>query len=126
MKNVIVINMTNDYSDYRFGVIDCATGKPTEMISLYCSGSGIETEYLFKEIRRVGLYSDFCEQPCNTIGGKRPVDIKNFNWFGGIISEIVLAGIKANRNYNILHTYGMTINDGWVEFYNSVGYEKDF
>ena len=52
------------------------------------------------------------------IGGKRPIDIDDYNWFGGIISEIVLAGIKSNRNYNVLNTFGMTIDDGWSDFFN--------
>ena len=116
-KNVIVINMTDEYSDYSYGVIDCATGQPIEFISINCSGSSIETEYLFDEIKRLNLYSHFCEQPCDTILGKRPIDIEDNNWFGGIISEIVLAGIKANRNYNVLQTYGMILDDGWAEMY---------
>ena len=118
MKDVIIINMTDDYSDYNYGVIDCKTGKPLEFISLNCSGNSIETEYLFKEVKRLNLYSDFCEHPCDMIGGKRPIDIDDYNWFGGIISEIVLAGIKANRNYNVLNTFGMTIDDGWSDFFN--------
>lgn len=115
-KNVIVINETTDYSDYRYGVIDCETGKPIELINLNFSGNGDETEYVLNEIRENNLYSDFCEQPCESINGKKPVDIEDYNWFGGIVSEIVLAGLKANRDYNILHTYGMQINDGYWDY----------
>lgn len=117
-KNVIVINMTDEYSGYEYGVIDCATGQPVEFISLDCYGNDIETKILFHKIKSLNLYSDFCEHPCKTICGKRPIDIEDGNWFGGIISEIVLAGIKANRNYNVLHSYGMTLNDGWAIFFN--------
>jgi len=117
-KNVIVINLTNDYSDYQFGVIDCNTGKPIEFIDLCCCGDSIETEYLFDRIKELNLYSDFCEHPCNDANGKRPIEIEDYNWWGGIISTIVLAGLKANRGYNILNSYGMRINDGWSEFFN--------
>lgn len=116
MKNVIVVNETTDYSDYCYGVIDCETGKPIEYIDLFCSGSSIETEYLFDRIKENNLYSDFCEQPQDVVCGKRPIDIEDYNWFGGVISQIVLAGLKANREYNILHTYGMTLKDGFGEF----------
>lgn len=114
MKKVIVFNLTDDYSDYSYGIVDCATGKPLEGIWFYCSGSSIETEELFNQVKELNLYSDFCEQPCDLIQGKRPIDIADYDWFGGIIAAIVLAGIKANRpDYEVVYTYGMSEGDGW-------------
>lgn len=115
---VIVCNETTDYSDYRFGVISLETGKPIEVIDLDCSGNSFETSYFIEELKRNNLYSDYVEKPCKTIGGKCPAEIGDYNWFGGIVSEVVLEGIKANRNYEILHTYGMTFEDGYYNIIN--------
>lgn len=118
MKKVIICNETTDYSDYRFGVISLETGKPIEIIDLDCCGNSFETSYFIEELKRNNLYSEYMEKPSEVVGGERPVDIKDWGWFGGIVSKVVLEGIKANRDYEILYTYDMEYEDGYYHIIN--------
>ena len=119
MKKVIVCNDTTDYSDYRFVVISLETGKPIELIDLDCTENSCETSYFIGELKRNNIYSEYMEKPSDVIGGKRPMDIEDYNWFGGIVSKVVLEGIRANRDYEILYTYGMEIGDGYSYMFNN-------
>ena len=91
---------------------------PLEYISLSCCGQDIEAQYLIDRLKENNVYSaDFCENPQDVCCGKRPIDIKCGNWFGAVVAEMVLAGLKENRDYNILHTYGMKWEDGFYAFF---------
>lgn len=124
MKKVIICNETTDYSDYYFGVISLETGKPIEWIHLNCCGESFETSYFIEELKRNNLYSEYMEKPSDIINGKRPADIEDWNWFGSIVSKVVLEGIKANRDYEILYTYGMEYGDGYNNIINLDNEEK--
>ena len=119
---VIVCNNSSEYYGYCFGVISLETGKPIEWIDLY---SGQCTYDFIEDLKKKNLYSDYMEGPCTLLGGGRPIDIEDGCLFGAVISKAVLEGIKANRNYEVLHTYGMELNDGYNGFIKYAEYEEE-
>ena len=117
---VIVYNRTTEYSDYCFGVINLKTGKPIEIIDLACSGSSFTTSEFVEELKRKNVYSNFIESLYDVFKGKHVIDIEDWEWDGRVVAKVVIEGIRANRDYDVIYTYGMEYADGWYDIINKV------